>query len=689
MPRIVTEVQTGYLVQNPEEEAILSAFLTDFDITWARRRNAFGSNLGVYFLKPAPHMERAFGFEAEILALYSDYESLEPRTMQALTRFLSDEPARGRVDTMVAFLISEANSPVSWVQQYMTAHPDSMLIAAFEAPALRAGRSDSWVVRSRLSEQLYQRDLFDHRLPLRSDSFFFGREDLIYDFYTALRRSENRGLFGLRKTGKTSVFFKLERRVKAAGDDIFIYLDCKYPPIRQLRWEQLLFRLARDLAKQAGREEPSPSVHASDAFLEGIEGVAGKRQIALVFDEVEYIGPFNPIDPHWREDFIPFWQSIWAAQSRFGNLAVFLGGVNPGIVEQDLVEGSPNPLFGIVHPKYLGGLGMEATRRMLRTLGRPMGLRFAPEAVDYIFARYGGHPLLTRMACSIIHGAVREAREELPATVGASWLQITEGQRESELSFYCGHIVSELRQFYRDEYEVLRELAVGGLADIFEFTSDPTFTAHLNNYGLLARDDAGRPSISIPVLEHYLGRQAAREAGRQTIVELVEEPGRQRWVKRRIKTINQGLEDLQRDIGRVGSPWLFGPHSYPESYKFFDLTPVEEEADFASFINVCNRCFVEPIDGYGNAIGKPKYFWEEISKTYPALSEALRRIRVYRNDRVHIKLNPKASRDLHYFLTRDLGGSSAGTVEHLWFQLQQCVLDDLLVCILVEIDRLT
>ena len=689
MAKILTEVQKGYLAQNPEEEAIIGAFLADFDLTWARRRKAFGSTLAVYFLKPARHMEQAFGFEVEILAVYSSYDTIEPRTIQALTQFLSDPPARGRVDTMIAFLISEAESPVSWAQQYMTAHPDSMLIAAFEASSLRESHSDSWVVRSRLAEQLYQRDLFDHRLPLRSDFFFFGREDLIYDFYTAFKRSENRGLFGLRKTGKTSVFFKLERRVKAAGNDVFIYLDCKFPAIRQLRWEQLLLRLARELARETGRREPSTSIHSSDAFLECIEGVAGERQIALVFDEIEYIGPSNPIDDHWRTDFIPFWQTIWAAQSRFGNLAVFLGGVNPGIVEQDLVGESPNPLFGIVSPRHLKGLGIDEIRRMLRTLGRPMGLRFAPEAVDYIFARYGGHPLLTRIACSIIHGALRDAGGELPTTVRSSWLQITEGQRESELSFYCGHIVSELRQFYEHEYELLTELAIGGLAGIFELTSDPTFTAHLNNYGLLSKDDAGRPAISIPVLEHHLGRQSAKDSGRQTILELVEEPGRQRWITRRTETINQGLEQLQRDIDRVGSPRLFGPQSYPESHRFFDLTPVEVEADFANFINVCNRCFVESIENYGGSVGKTKYFWREIGQSYPALSEALRRIKVYRHDRVHIKLQPEVSEELHSFLRLDLGGRHPGSVDHLWFHLQQCVLDDLLVCILVEIDRLT
>ena len=63
MGRIVADVSTGHLVNYPEEELLLRPFVQNFDVTWARRRRAFGSELSVYFLKPEPHMEQAFGFE--------------------------------------------------------------------------------------------------------------------------------------------------------------------------------------------------------------------------------------------------------------------------------------------------------------------------------------------------------------------------------------------------------------------------------------------------------------------------------------------------------------------------------------------------------------------------------------------------------------------------------------------------
>ena len=365
-------------------------------------------------------MERAFGFESEILAVYSQYESVQPRTIQAIESFLSEVPAHGRVDTMIAFLISDADDPVSWAKQYMTSHPESRLIAAFKSDRLRSSRANAWLVRSLLCDQLYQRDLFDYRLPINSDYYFFGRDSLILDLYNACMRSENRGLFGLRKTGKTSVFFKLIRRLRASTEAHCHYVDCKFPPVRSLRWEQLLERLAKDLLNLTGQETELTSVHASDMFVEALKAVDDHSRVVLVFDEVEYISPYSPLDRHWREDFVPFWQTMWYAQSIVGNLAVLVGGVNPTVVEKDLVGESQNPLFGIVAHQYLGALGIDDIRRMLRTLGRPMGLRFDENALEYIVERYGGHPLLTRIACSLTHKMLRDSAQELPKEVGGS-----------------------------------------------------------------------------------------------------------------------------------------------------------------------------------------------------------------------------------------------------------------------------
>ena len=690
MGTFVPEVEAAHFAAHPDEKSLLRAFTHNFDITWAQRRPAFGSELSVYFMKPERHMEQSFGFDSEILTVYSRYDTLQPRTIQAIEQFAADVPAKGRVDPMIAFIISEADDAVQWTKQYTTQHRDSPLLAAFDAGHLRANPSDTWLIRSILADQLYQRDLFNHRLPITRDSFFFGREDLVFDLSNAATRSENRGIFGLRKTGKTSIFFRLRRVLESRRDIAFVYIDCKFPGYRRLRWENLLQRLSREVLQHAEDPSQPPEMQAADTFLFAIErlGTEGK-QVALVFDEIEYITPLSTTDSHWSDDFVPFWQTIWHAQSRFGNLAVFLGGVNPAVVEQDLIGESQNPLFGLVSHEYVGGMTAPEIRRLLRTLGRPMGIRFDDDAIRYIQRQYGGHPLLTRLACSITHKMLRDAGEQLPITVDRSKLRQTEEQREAELSFYSQHVVSELSKFYPDEYELLTEIARGNLADVYEFTSDPTYSAHLKNYGLLDVDDDGRPSISISVVEQVLQLGNPETQGRRPVLDVRPEAQRVTWLATRKRMINDNLDQLQREISRLKQPALFGPTSYPESHKFFDLDVVDDERGFAAFINTCNRCFVESIEAYGKSTGNQRYFWNDVPRAYPALSDALKRIKIYRHYRVHLKLDGRANDELDRFLELDLKGQSPSTVPDLWFTLQQRVLDDLLVGILVETDQLT
>src|SRR5208283_5309431 len=393
-----------------------------------------------------------------------------------------------------------------------------------------------------------------------------------------------------------------ERKIALSNDGVFIYVDGKLPPVRSLTWENLLLRIAKEISYKLHLANQQESETPADAFMNVVAEAVAAKKVALVFDEIEYLSPFSSMDDHWRKDFIPFWQTIWACQSRHSNLSVIVAGVNPTVVENDRFQEVQNPLFGIVPPQYLRGLRKEEVQRMVRTLGKPMGLRMSAEAVDYLFLRYGGHPLLTRIACSLMHKEIARTKPDLPFDVKRSHLLDKEDSRDNELSFYCRHIVSELSQFYPDEYGLLEKIATGQLADYVDFLKEPTFSSHLTNYGLIDKDGSGRPIISIPAVAKYLGLEAARREGRKTILKVVELLARDHWLKERVVAINSNLDSLQRAIKSNGLPPLFGAISYPESHKFFELLVCANENDFAVFINVLNRCFVESIEAYGQSV---------------------------------------------------------------------------------------
>jgi len=357
---------------------------------------------------------------------------LEPRSILAAEQILHEDPARGRVERLTYLLISDMSEASKWVQDYVSANQETRLIAAFSTDNLLQHAGDSWFVRNELAKQFFGRDLFDFRLPLEHDIYFFGRDAEVLTYRDAIRRGENRGLFGLRKTGNTSLLFKVERVVKAENIADVVYVDCKSPSIRTIRWYELIAYLTNRISQPDSSVSATHTSAASiaDHFNQAVRQATMATRLVLIFDELEYISPLAQLDPHWRDDFVPFWQTIWSCQSRFRGLSAILAGVNPTVTEESVYGGVQNPLFGIVSPQFLKGLEPDDTKRMLRTLGKRMGLTFAQDSIEYLQSRYGGHALLTRIACSYLNASLMRTSTKKPTTITRSMLTSDEVVRQ-------------------------------------------------------------------------------------------------------------------------------------------------------------------------------------------------------------------------------------------------------------------
>lgn len=692
MGGIRAEVREDHLNVFPEEEEILKPFLDGFFVTWGRRRTAYNTEVSVYFLNPEPFISESFGFDREILLVYSPYKRIEARTIQAAESFLMDSPAKGRIEQLNYFLITEDDNAKEWLQSYLSDNQESRIIIIFSASELReSSKGDSWYIRNVISQQLFGRDLFDYRLPLQKDTYFFGRQDMVMDYYDAIKRGENRGIFGLRKTGKTSLIFKLERMFKIDGIICLFYYDCKLPSIRRLRWFQLLEKVCKDICERfdikiKGRYD---EINIADTFDRLVSKTSGlDKKIVIVFDEIEWVSPMAVRDLHWKSDFVDFWQTFWACQSRNRNISAIIAGVNPSVVEIDSFDGIQNPLFGIAPYNFLQGFSLEELSTMVNVLGKRMGMKFDSSSKEYLHKRYGGHPLLTRIGCSLINSRLKANGEIKPVDITKLWLTENEEDRDAELVFYCRHVVSEMQQFYPEEYEMLSLLASGQISDFLELATYPEYTRHLKSYGLLGQDEKGSPVIAIPVVKRYIGLELARKDGRRTIYKLVEPTRRKDWLEKRVQSVLREIRFLERLIQKLGTPILFGTNSFPEADKFASIELCQSAGDFVTFINVCYRCFVESIDNYGKSIGKPDYFWKDFKNFYPGLWYALQRIRLYRHDFFHLELKSNVNSSLLEYLEVDLEGNAPSKVNDLHFWLQQCVLDGLLTGIQIESQRL-
>ena len=415
------------------------------------------------------------------------------------------------------------------------------------------------------------------------------------------------------------------------------------------------------------------------------EASVRNKKIVIIFDEIEYISFRSPLDPHWKSEYIEFWQTMWSVQSLHRNLVFIISGVNASVTEIDMVNSVQNPLFGIVQSEYLQGLSKEETHSMIRILGKRMGLKFSYDTIDFIFDQYNGHPMLSRLACSFIG---RQFEDQLrPVDISLDAVKKMQTDIDIDLAYYFKHIVSEIQQFYPDEYEMFELLASGQTSDFVELSALSDFVKHLYSYGLVAKNDANIPYVKMPVAGRYVALELAKKENRTTIFKIVEPQKRKQWVEQRIKSIIRDIRLLETAIHSGQLPPLFGNNSFPEAEKFASLTVVKNRIQFENFFNVCNRCFVESIENYGKSIGKNNYFWTDIKNQYKSLFETLHRIKVYRHSADHLQLQSQVAQNYQKFWQEDTEGMS--DENECYFCIQQRLLESFLTNLQIETGLIT
>jgi hypothetical protein len=691
MGNIKQDIKDYHLTSFPNELDIIKPFIDGFFINWAKRHKYMNTEISIYLLNPETFMKESYGFDKQILLAYSPYNIMDTRTLHAVEDYFKNpELLEKGVESYCYFLISDASDIESWLLQNGEIVSNRTIVPFYSFECIQ-NKNVSFFVRNVLNRKYFGRDIFDYRLPLLDDSYFFGRKVVINSIIDSVKNGKNKGIFGLRKTGKTSLLYKIKRMIEFEQKGLTLIYDCKTPDIRKLHWFELYSKIISDIAKhyRLKNNYKISEKNALETLKNILESIPLDQKIILVFDEIEWISFLAKLDLHWKEEFLEFWQTFWSAQTSFRNLTSIIAGVNPTVSEKDIVNEVQNPLFGIVSNVDLAGLSIDDIKEMLKSIGKRMGLNFEPDAIQYIFDRYGGHPLLTRRACSLINSSIQMENQNRPFLIKKEKLIKDEDWRDSEVSFYCKHIVSELSEFYPDEYNMLEDLASGQKLEFIEFSQYPEFVKHLISYGLLIYDQYKMPKISIQAVERFVGLELARKEKRKTIYKIIEPNKRIAWLKKRILAIQTDINFLERLIIQKNQLSLYGINSYPEGNKLNEIEISHNEKTFNSFINILYRCFVESTENFGKSIGNNNYYWTEIKNSYPSLFYSFQRIKLYRNNADHLKLNATATDGVIEYLRIDLEGKNPSLVDELYFVLQQCTLDSLLASIQVEINNLS
>lgn len=514
-----------------EEKAIIRKFSGEWYIT-----NGGGQfNLGTkseykYFLiKPTDNYQELFNIEQEIIVVFSNYKTFETRSLNAI-EYVEKKYQSLRLEKLCCVIISNDDNIIERINELVKIDQESKLVVPFSYGEFQS-ISDTFFIRNRFKSHFFTRDLFAFESALQKDLYFFGRSDLVLKLVNRHRSNENTALFGLRKTGKTSVIFGIQRILNSL-DEKSVFIDCQNPALHKRRWNKALWYLIDEINKQLKSniqipneiefDEVNASILFEKSMVEIYESINSKS-ILLIFDEIENITFITSPSEHWtRElDFIFFWQTLRTLFQKKKNLfSYFIVGTNPNSIETAQILGKDNPIFNQIYFEYIPNFDVPQTRDMVRKLGRIMGLQFDEIVYSKLTEDFGGHPFLIRHVCSIIN---KISDFERPLRVDKALYEKGKRIFHSEYSSYIEMILGVLKGFYPSEFDMLKYIALDDMKTFDELAAlSPEFTNHLLGYKVIDKNNSAY-SFKIEAIKEYLLVKHKYEKALDTPTERIKE----------------------------------------------------------------------------------------------------------------------------------------------------------------------
>ena len=322
-----------------EEFAIANLFDEAFDITYGAQDSG---GLSYWLASPTLNAAERFGFQRELVVIYSPYGTTDARVLRLFERVRGIADFRNRVDPSVGIVVHNGDPDAL---SRIISQTQSDVLVPLLADDIKKKRGSGFI-RASIASALGGVDPFAMSSPISVDRNFFGRRDITHSLQARANSGQNSGLFGLRKTGKTSVLFAVMRRLADQGIPS-VHIDCQSPGVHFRRWWQLLEHIVSELDQHLRRDFRRntkvrlryDSENAATRFRDDIHALltnGDTQRLVILLDEIEHITPYisGRLSMNWDDDFIPFWQSVRAVhQETQGRLVFVVAGVNAAAVE--------------------------------------------------------------------------------------------------------------------------------------------------------------------------------------------------------------------------------------------------------------------------------------------------------------------------------------------------------------------
>jgi len=391
-------------------------------------------------------------------------------------------------------------------------------------------------------------DIFDDRNAIGDTITFFGRNELLHRLKEELLNYQGTGLFGLRKSGKTSVLLQLAFTLR---DHPVVHVDLQThggkPRFGAELFNEILLRLAalvgeRDpqLKTKIGRyEKDRPASSLTTDFVrrvgelsQSLERAGYKLPILCFLDEIERILPVPTDSKEKVEEFNAFFGALRALSQEQRKLALLVADVHPDLnrINYWTQEGvATNPVNGFFKEVFLYPFAIEETKTMLTDIGRLMGRAFDGQMLEAIHSGSGGHPFVARQLASLICSKI-SARQAGPITSQQAQQYLTKPFAYSGVlkSYFGENIWGDLKKRdFKAAMFVLKALAANDKAVSvpestlqnwpgIDFTESQLLDAllWLEAVGLISRKETDNGSgfqINLPFLARWLQMEMREE----------------------------------------------------------------------------------------------------------------------------------------------------------------------------------
>lgn len=521
-PGINPQVSISHLLH--DERDILHLFSKVFYVTSGGREFDIGRSTYRYFLvKPTEYFIDTFQLSRELAVVFDDYVSFEPRALDAAGYVYRTIDSKLRLDRGCSILVCRDNSVEEKLSTLLRDSNLDQIVIPFTIDELLSSTQVETLIRDRFRKYLFDTDLFATFKPIENEIFFFGRRDLILDIVSKCKNNTNCGVFGLRRSGKTSVLYAVRRLLNQESYST-VFIPCE-SDLSSINWRKALYKLVTNVYNALGIDKLriQEDAYASDDTVLYFDDdlhyalVQSPKPVTLMFDEIEAI-TFSVIqgeesDNLWIDgsNFVYFWNAVKGYYSKYPNqLTILIAGTNPMINEVPAIgkSNTPNPMYRQLSDSnqgaYLQSFTGEDTKNMVNTLGAYMGLTFDEYSIAKLTSDCGGHPYLMRIMCSYINKFARANNLERPLIVKKPIYDkaTLEFEKSSEAEGFFWMVLNILMTSYPREFNTLKILALQG-DEIVSQIQDKDALFHLIGYGLVECNQ-GSYAIKFTTIQNFL-----------------------------------------------------------------------------------------------------------------------------------------------------------------------------------------